>query len=68
MRIARIALALVLASLSAFMAYSYVMMPYQVVTQTVTTTHAVPSGDAYWVLALTFAVLALVAAFSGDWS
>jgi hypothetical protein len=67
-KVARTALVLVLAGISAFMAYSYVTLPYEVITRTITTTQIVPGGESYVVLALAFAVLALVAAFSGDWT
>ncbi|HVQ45118.1 MAG TPA: hypothetical protein VMT30_09265 [Candidatus Saccharimonadia bacterium] len=66
-RIGRLLLAFGLAGVAAFAAWSYVTMPYTLVTTTSTSTRAQPDGAGVFALAFIFAALAIVAAFSGDW-
>lgn len=65
--VGRLVLALTFAGIAGYFAYAFVTMPYEVVTTSSTYTRAIPDGVGTMFLAVVFGVLALVAAFSGDW-
>ena len=58
--IGRFAVALVLALVAAWLAYSFVTMPYQLVAST--TTRAQPDGSGVFFMAVVFAVAAVLTA------
>lgn len=64
-QVGRIVLSLVFSGAAIWCAYSFVTMPYQIVT--ITQYHAQPDGGGVLILAVAFAAAALASAFSGDW-
>lgn len=68
-KVGRLLVALVFAGIAAYCVYSFATMPYELVTTTNTTTRTevMPMGVGFILIAFFAILVALVAAFSGDW-
>lgn len=68
MKLGRLLLAIGFAALASYFGYLYATMPYELVTTTMTSTRAVPSGDGVFFLAVGCVLASIIAAFFGDWN
>lgn len=66
-KIGRLLLAFGLACVAAYLAHTFVTMPYELITTTTVTTTPKPDGSGVMFLAMIFAAASLAAAFPGDW-